>query len=156
MLFLNFSTEQFDSFKSKYLEVAQLYKGKDLSFLMGDIEASQGAFQVRIQQHHVLHSCIEMILLTCWLFCSLEQYFGLKEDQIPLIIIQTNDGAKYLKPNVDPDQISSWVKEFKVMLRSLLGLIFPLFPFIRQMPPNYIMIDMSVLKDILTNDSRNR
>ncbi|EYU22977.1 hypothetical protein ABFS82_03G097800 [Erythranthe guttata] len=85
MLFLNFSIEQFDSFKSKYHEVAQLYKGQDLSFLMGDIEASQGAFQ----------------------------YFGLKDEQVPLIIIQTNDGGKYLKPNVDPDQISSWVKDFK-------------------------------------------
>lgn len=56
MLFLNFSTEQFDAFKSKYYEVAQLYKGKDLSFLMGDIEASQGAFQVGIYQHLVLYS----------------------------------------------------------------------------------------------------
>ncbi|KAG8378255.1 hypothetical protein BUALT_Bualt08G0118600 [Buddleja alternifolia] len=85
MLFLNFGTEQFDAFKSKYEEVAQLYKGKDLSFLMGDIEASQGAFQ----------------------------YFGIKEEQVPVIIIQTNDGQKYLKPNVEPDQIASWVKDFK-------------------------------------------
>ncbi|PIN10221.1 Protein disulfide isomerase (prolyl 4-hydroxylase beta subunit) [Handroanthus impetiginosus] len=85
MLFLNFSTEQFDAFQSKYHEVAQLYKGQDLSFLMGDVEASQGAFQ----------------------------YFGLKEEQVPLIIIQTNDGQKYLKRNVEPDQIASWVKDFK-------------------------------------------
>ncbi|KAK6132354.1 hypothetical protein DH2020_033914 [Rehmannia glutinosa] len=85
MLFLNFASEQFDAFKSKYHEVAALYKGKDLSFLMGDIEASQGAFQ----------------------------YFGLKEEQVPLIIIQTNDGGKYLKPNVEPDQVASWVKDFK-------------------------------------------
>lgn len=46
MLFLNFSSESFDAFKSKYHEVAELYKGKELSFLMGDVEASQGAFQV--------------------------------------------------------------------------------------------------------------
>ncbi|KAH6832790.1 PDI-like 1-1 [Perilla frutescens var. hirtella] len=85
MLFLNFSTEQFDAFKSKYHEVAQLYKGKDLIFLMGDVEASQGAFQ----------------------------YFGLKEEQVPLIIIQNNDGEKFFKANIVPDQITSWVKDFK-------------------------------------------
>ncbi|XP_057795743.1 protein disulfide-isomerase [Salvia miltiorrhiza] len=85
MLFLNFSTEYYDAFKSKYHEVAQLYKGKDLSFLMGDVEASQGAFQ----------------------------YFGIKEEQVPVIIIQSNDGEKFLKPNVEPDQIASWVKDFK-------------------------------------------
>ncbi|XP_051139321.1 protein disulfide-isomerase [Andrographis paniculata] len=85
MLFVNFGSEQFDTLKSKYHEVSLLYKGKDLIFLIGDVEASQGAFQ----------------------------YFGLKEEQVPLIIIQTNDGEKYLKPNVEPDQIESWVKEFK-------------------------------------------
>lgn len=55
MLFLNFSTEQFDAFKSKYHEVAELYKGKELSFLLGDVEASQGAFQVGIYLHLVLN-----------------------------------------------------------------------------------------------------
>lgn len=83
MLFVNFNI--FDSFKSKYHEVAEQYKGNDISFLIGDVEASQGAFQ----------------------------YFGLKEDQTPLIIIQTNEGEKYLKTNVEPDHIASWVKEFK-------------------------------------------
>ncbi|KAH0660606.1 hypothetical protein KY285_027265 [Solanum tuberosum] len=85
MLFVNFNNDLFDSFKSKYHEVAEQYKGNDISFLIGDVEASQGAFQ----------------------------YFGLKEDQTPLIIIQTNDGEKYLKPNVEPDHIASWVKDFK-------------------------------------------
>ncbi|XP_042034450.1 protein disulfide-isomerase-like [Salvia splendens] len=85
MLFLNFTSEHFDAFKSKYHEAAQLYKGKDLNFLMGDVEASQGAFQ----------------------------YFGIKDEQVPVIIIQTNDGEKFLKPNVEPDQIASWVKDFK-------------------------------------------
>lgn len=45
MLFVNFNI--FDSFKSKYHEVAEQYKGNDISFLIGDVEASQGAFQVR-------------------------------------------------------------------------------------------------------------
>ncbi|XP_028117713.1 protein disulfide-isomerase-like [Camellia sinensis] len=85
MLFLNFSSELADVFKSKCHDVAEQYKGKGLSFLMGDAEASQNAFQ----------------------------YFGLRDDQVPLIIIQTSDGEKYLKPNLEPDQISSWVKEYK-------------------------------------------
>jgi protein disulfide-isomerase A1 len=85
MLFLNTSGELGDAFKSKYHEVASKYKGKGISFLLGDIEASQGAFQ----------------------------YFGLKDDQVPLIIVQTADQQKYLKPNLSPDQIASWVKDFQ-------------------------------------------
>ncbi|XP_062020071.1 protein disulfide-isomerase-like [Rosa rugosa] len=85
MLFLNFSSDVADAFKSKYREVAEKYKGEGISFLVGDLEASQGAFQ----------------------------YFGLKEDQVPLIIIQTNDGQKFLKPHLEPDHISVWVKEYK-------------------------------------------
>ncbi|XP_020242363.1 protein disulfide-isomerase-like isoform X2 [Asparagus officinalis] len=84
MFFLNFSSEQFEAFKSKYLEVASTFKGNGISFLIEDLDASQGAFQ----------------------------YFGLKEDQVPLVVIQENDGKKYLKPNVEPDQISNWLKEY--------------------------------------------
>ncbi|CDP10927.1 unnamed protein product [Coffea canephora] len=85
MLFLNFSSENIDAFKSKYRDVAEQYKGKGIAFLLGDLEASQGAFQ----------------------------YFGLKEDQVPLIVIQTNDGEKYLKTHLEPDHIASWVKDYK-------------------------------------------
>jgi hypothetical protein len=46
MLFLNFSSEKFEAFKSNINEAAKQFKGKDVSFLIGDIEASQGAFQV--------------------------------------------------------------------------------------------------------------
>ena len=46
MLFMNFSSDSGDAFKSKYREVAEKYKGEGLSFLVGDLEASQGAFQV--------------------------------------------------------------------------------------------------------------
>ncbi|XP_077249777.1 protein disulfide-isomerase-like [Tasmannia lanceolata] len=84
LLFLNVSGEHFEAFKSKYHDIAKNYKGKGVSFLLGDIEASQGAFQ----------------------------YFGLKDDQVPLIIIQTNDGQKYLKQNLEPDHIAPWLKEY--------------------------------------------
>lgn len=85
MLFVNFTTEAADSLKSKYREAAEQYRQDGISFLVGDVEASQGAFQ----------------------------YFGLKEDQVPLIIIQHNDGKKFLKPNLEPDHVSAWLKDYK-------------------------------------------
>lgn len=51
------------------------------------------------------------------------QYFGLKPEQAPLIIIMENDGQKYLKAHVEPDAIASWLKDYKVMAAAffLLG-----------------------------------
>ncbi|KAF3974578.1 hypothetical protein CMV_002108 [Castanea mollissima] len=76
-----------DPFQSKYLEVAKQFKREGISFLIGDLDASQGAFQ----------------------------YFGLSEDQVPLIIIQNDNGQKYLKANLEPDHILPWVKAYKVI-----------------------------------------
>lgn len=42
------------------------------------------------------------------------QYFGLREDQVPLIIIQDGESKKFLKAHVEPDQIVSWLKEYFV------------------------------------------
>jgi len=84
MLFLNFSTGPFESFKSAYYGAAEGFKDKEVKFLIGDIEASQGAFQ----------------------------YFGLKEDQAPLILIQDGDSKKFLKSQIEADQIVSWLKEY--------------------------------------------
>ncbi|KAG9135134.1 hypothetical protein Leryth_011614 [Lithospermum erythrorhizon] len=86
MMFLNFTSANFGAFKSKYREVAEEFKGNGVGFLMGDIEAArQGTLE----------------------------FLGLKEDQMPLVVIQTNDGSKYLKQNLLPGQIFSFVKEFK-------------------------------------------
>ncbi|KAK8691897.1 hypothetical protein V6N13_075392 [Hibiscus sabdariffa] len=84
MLFANLSSEV-DSLQSKYREAAEHYKGQDISFLLGDLEASQAAFQ----------------------------YFGVKESQVPLIIILNNDGKKFLKANVEADHIAPWLKDYK-------------------------------------------
>lgn len=51
MLFMNFSSEGTEPIQSKYREVAEQYKGQGISFLLGDLEASQGAFQVSIYFH---------------------------------------------------------------------------------------------------------
>ncbi|KAB5557198.1 hypothetical protein DKX38_008107 [Salix brachista] len=85
MLFLNFSGDSADSIKSNYQEVAEQHKGDGLIFLLGDLEASQRALQ----------------------------YYGLKEDQAPLLFIETTGGKKYLKSNLESDHIAHWVKEYK-------------------------------------------
>ncbi|CAL1362421.1 unnamed protein product [Linum trigynum] len=85
MLFVNFTNEAAESFKSTYKEVAEQYKGQGIIFLIGDVESSQGAFQ----------------------------FFGLKEEQVPLLIVQTNDGQKYLKPTLGADEIAPWLKDYK-------------------------------------------
>ncbi|KAL1309876.1 hypothetical protein HN51_052610 [Arachis hypogaea] len=85
MLFINVTSDGAEALKSKYREAAEQYRSQGVSFLVGDVEASQGAFQ----------------------------YFGLKEEDVPLIIIQHNDGKKFFKPNVEPDQLTTWLKEYK-------------------------------------------
>ncbi|XP_023535802.1 protein disulfide-isomerase-like [Cucurbita pepo subsp. pepo] len=84
MLFINFSSEIAASFEYKYRELAELYKGDGLSFLMADIDAS-------------LH--------------AIKQY-GVKDGQIPFIIL-LSDKTKYLKSNVEPDELSPWLKRYK-------------------------------------------
>ncbi|XP_027331944.1 protein disulfide-isomerase-like isoform X1 [Abrus precatorius] len=85
MMFINFTADTADSLKLKYHETAEQYRKEGISFLVGDVEASQGAFQ----------------------------YFGLKVDQVPLIIVQHNDGSKFLKTNLEPDHIATWLKAYK-------------------------------------------
>ncbi|KVH99627.1 disulfide isomerase [Cynara cardunculus var. scolymus] len=70
MLFVNFSSKPFGDFEATYHEIANEHKGKGISFLMGDVEASQGAFQ----------------------------FFGLKEDHVPVMVIN-HQKHKYVKPN---------------------------------------------------------
>ncbi|KAI7743539.1 hypothetical protein M8C21_000738 [Ambrosia artemisiifolia] len=84
MLFMDFSHENIDGYKSKYTEVAGLYKGKGLNFLLGDLKASQAALQ----------------------------YFGLKEDQSPVLVVQNNNGLKFINSNVEVGQIAPWLKDY--------------------------------------------
>ncbi|KAL3844789.1 hypothetical protein ACJIZ3_002192 [Penstemon smallii] len=123
MLFVNFSKEQ-DLFQPKYNEVAALYKGKGISFMLGDVDVTQNAFQ----------------------------YFGLKGDQAPLLIIQNAEGQKYLKANIEPSQIAPWVKEY------MDGLV---KPFIRSEPvpqannePVKVVVRDS-LEDTVFNSAKN-
>ncbi|PIN21224.1 Protein disulfide isomerase (prolyl 4-hydroxylase beta subunit) [Handroanthus impetiginosus] len=123
MLFVNFSTEH-DSFQPKYKDVAAEYKGKGISFLLGDVDASRGAFQ----------------------------YFGIKEEQAPLLLILKANRQKYLEANIEPSQIASWVKNY------VDGLVKPFIrsepiPVVNNEPVKVAVADS--LQDMVFNSGKN-
>uniref|UniRef100_A0A7N0ZX18 Uncharacterized protein n=1 Tax=Kalanchoe fedtschenkoi TaxID=63787 RepID=A0A7N0ZX18_KALFE len=83
MLFVNFTGSLFSSFKSKLHELAAEHKGKGTMFLVGDFDASKNALD----------------------------FFGVKAEQAPLIIVQTDAIEKLLKVQVRFDDLASWLKE---------------------------------------------
>ncbi|KAI7743540.1 hypothetical protein M8C21_000739, partial [Ambrosia artemisiifolia] len=40
-------------------------------------------------------------------------HYGLRFDQVPVIIIHSNDGSRYMKSNIKPDDISPLLNEYK-------------------------------------------
>ncbi|CAN4115344.1 unnamed protein product [Withania somnifera] len=123
LLFVNFSTE-LDAFQSKCKDVAVLYRGKGLSFLLGDVEAGASVFN----------------------------YFGVKPEQAPLIIIMVNEGEKYINTHVDPDALASWLKDYKDG---------KLKPFIKSEPIPEVnnepvkVIVRDTLQDLVLNSGKN-
>lgn len=83
MLFLNFSDDRIEAFKSQIQEAATKFSANNISFLIGDVESADRAFQ----------------------------YFGLKEDDVPLLFVIAQ-GGKYLNPTIDPDQVIPWLKQY--------------------------------------------
>jgi hypothetical protein len=65
MLFLNFSTGPFESFKSAYYGAAEEFKDKEVKFLIGDVEASQGAFQVGLLFHLLSKLLSKLVIIFC-------------------------------------------------------------------------------------------
>ncbi|KAJ6337398.1 hypothetical protein OIU76_007134 [Salix suchowensis] len=124
MLFMNFSSENADSIRTKYQELAGQHKGDGLVFLLGDMEASQGALQ----------------------------YFGLREDQVPLVVIQTTDGQKYLKANLESDQIAPWLKEYKEGKVPAFKKSEPI-PEVNDEPVKVVVADS--LGELVTNSGKN-
>uniref|UniRef100_A0A0D6R325 Protein disulfide-isomerase n=1 Tax=Araucaria cunninghamii TaxID=56994 RepID=A0A0D6R325_ARACU len=84
LFFLNFTVDNADTYKTTYQELARSYKGKGLKFLLADLEASQGALQ----------------------------YFGLRAEGVPCILIQDTENRKYLKEEIEAEQMASWLKEY--------------------------------------------
>ena len=56
MLFLNFSDDRIEAFKSQIQDAAKKFSANNISFLIGDVEAADRAFQV------VIHSFSEHCL----------------------------------------------------------------------------------------------
>eukprot|EP01018_Ginkgo_biloba_P019013 Gb_21713 [translate_table: standard] len=83
-LFLNFSADYVDSFKSTYEELAKSYKEKGLRFILADLEASQGALQ----------------------------YFGLQAEDTPSILITDAESRKFVKERIETEQMQSWLNEY--------------------------------------------
>ncbi|XP_021771882.1 protein disulfide-isomerase-like [Chenopodium quinoa] len=84
-MILNFASVNAAALKSKYYDIAQLLKGGKISFLLNDLEPNN-----------------ERLL----------KFFKLDESQVPLIYVQGKGDKKYLKANVEPDQVVPWFKKF--------------------------------------------
>uniref|UniRef100_A0A0D9W569 protein disulfide-isomerase n=1 Tax=Leersia perrieri TaxID=77586 RepID=A0A0D9W569_9ORYZ len=83
MLFVSFSDDRIESFKSHIHEAARQFTANNISFLIGDIADADRVFQ----------------------------YFGLRESDVPLLFVIASTG-KYLNPTMDPDQIIPWLKQY--------------------------------------------
>ncbi|KAI3768266.1 hypothetical protein L2E82_18805 [Cichorium intybus] len=84
MFLVDYSHEEIENLRTIYHEVAALYKGKGLKFLMGNVPDSKGVFQKIVVQ----------------------------EDLAPVIIAQNTDGLKYVQPNVQISEIVPWLKDY--------------------------------------------
>ncbi|KAF7001855.1 LOW QUALITY PROTEIN: hypothetical protein CFC21_017434 [Triticum aestivum] len=83
MLFLRFSDDRVETFKSQMHEAARQLIGNNISFLIGDVSTADRAFE----------------------------YFGLKESDVPLLLVLASTG-KYLNPTMEPDQLIPWMKQY--------------------------------------------
>ncbi|KAL8171765.1 hypothetical protein V2J09_023569 [Rumex salicifolius] len=84
MLFVNFSSEEFGVFKSKFHDIAVLFKGTNSSFLLGDLEHSK----------------------------SILNYFSIEDSQAPVMYIQKKEDEKYIKPNLQSDELVFSFKQY--------------------------------------------
>ena len=57
MLFLHFSDDKVETFKSQIHEAARQLSGNNISFLIGDVSAADRAFQVVILTSFSSHVC---------------------------------------------------------------------------------------------------
>ncbi|GAB2212977.1 hypothetical protein Droror1_Dr00020986 [Drosera rotundifolia] len=85
MLLMHMNDRATESYKAKYREIAKSYKGKGMSFLIGDVEVGYG----------------------------LMRFFGVEQEETPMLSIETLDKKKYVKANVGPEDIVPWLKEFE-------------------------------------------
>ncbi|KAG5031397.1 hypothetical protein JHK82_015007 [Glycine max] len=139
-----FSGEEFDNFTAEKLradyDLGHTMNAKHLprgeSSVTGPID-----FHVEALGNFVEESSVPVVT-----------YFGVKEDQVPLITVTRNDGKKFLKPNLEPDHMSTWLKAYKE------GNIAPYFksepiPEANNEPVKVVVGDS--LQDIVFNSGKN-
>ncbi|KAL9233369.1 hypothetical protein vseg_008382 [Gypsophila vaccaria] len=83
ILLVDYSSENAAALKSKFSDIAYLLKGGNHSFLVGDVEPSK----------------------------PLLQYYKLEASQAPLLFVQKSNDKKYLKANVEVDEVVAWFKK---------------------------------------------
>ncbi|KMT13996.1 hypothetical protein BVRB_4g078270 [Beta vulgaris subsp. vulgaris] len=84
IMILDFSSKNAAALKAKFNDIAVLLKGSNKYFLLGDAEPSK----------------------------ELLQHFKLDKSDAPLIFIHESETKKYLKTNVEPDQIVPWFRKY--------------------------------------------
>ncbi|XP_021863789.2 protein disulfide isomerase-like 1-1 [Spinacia oleracea] len=84
MMVLDFKSENAAALKSRFSDAAILLKGDNKYFLVGDLESSK----------------------------DLLKHFKLEDSHAPLVFIHKTEAQKYLKTNVEPDQLAPWLKKF--------------------------------------------
>ncbi|KAM7267502.1 hypothetical protein ACFE04_009668 [Oxalis oulophora] len=88
-LFVNREADK--NFKYEYHEVAKKHRKQSINFMLGDLVDSRDAFRL-----FELHDC-----------------------RMPIIVIRTTRGQKYVKVNLEPDDIAPWLEKY--MAGSLLS-----------------------------------
>jgi len=83
ILFLRSGDDRFRDFKDQFLKALKQYSPNNIGFTMVDVSGPQVALQ----------------------------YFKLKESEVPLVFMEAST-ATYMKPNVEPDQILPWFKQY--------------------------------------------
>lgn len=114
ILFLRFSDNRTEDFKGRIYKAARHYGTKNISFLVDDVSNPQGAFQVKRRNYFFLGKCPTYYQYSPNHFMGqILQYFKLNTSEVPLIFVRESN-ATYMKPNVEPDQILPWFKEYSV------------------------------------------
>ncbi|KAK6923718.1 Thioredoxin domain [Dillenia turbinata] len=155
MLFLNFSHPKIDGFKSKYQEIAASYKG-EIRFLLGDLEAADNALEVVIftgtLSSHLFSKLTDIAYSFPSDFLWDVQYFGLKKEKLPSILVQDKDHEKYLKEEVESDHIAPWIKEFKAGTLKPFKKSEPI-PEVNDEPVKVVVADS--IQDMVFNSGKN-
>uniref|UniRef100_A0A453C0R5 Protein disulfide-isomerase n=1 Tax=Aegilops tauschii subsp. strangulata TaxID=200361 RepID=A0A453C0R5_AEGTS len=125
MLFLRFSDDRVETFKSQMHEAARQLSGNNISFLIGDVSTADRAFE----------------------------YFGLKESDVPLLLVLASTG-KYLNPTMEPDQLIPWMKQYIVEYGNLTPYVkSEPIPKVNDQPVKVVVADN--IDEIVFNSGKN-